>query len=291
MTLLKLFLLYFETYKFILSTSTYKSDLSLFNKHIKNTYLSDILINKLTFLHLQTYINYLIDSNYKIKTCKNILLKIKIVLDFAINLELINKNVALKVKLPKFDNKVIFNKDYETMKKIIKVFSDKNIPHSLFFLFLLHGRRKNEILTLKWIDINFKNKAYVIRDNNNKIKLNMLYYMSDELFKRLQEHFLNTDFNSLNDYVLTNPYTKTRYKDLKKTFIKILKKNNLEKIRIHDFRHLIASYSINYLNADINLVSNLLGHTNINTTTKYITINQKLSKNIIEKILKDCKND
>lgn len=291
MLLFELFLLYFKTYKHTLTHKTYLCDYSLYNKHIKNSVLCNININDLTFVDLQNYINYLLENNYKPKTCKNIILKIKRVLDFALDLELINKNVAIKVKLPKFDNKIIFDKDYETMIKIINALKDKNSSHSLFFFFLMHGRRYNEILKIKWEDINFKNKTYIIRANNNKIRKHMNYCLTNELYERLKEHLLNTEFNKLDDYVFTNPITKTHYKDLRKSFLKILKNNNLEHIRIHDLRHLIASFSINYLNSDINLVSNLLGHTNIITTTKYITINQKLSKNILENIFKRAEDE
>lgn len=164
MKLNDLFLLYFNTYKNTLSESTYKKDLSLYNKHIKSSFLGEINVMDLTFLDLQNYINSLLDN-------------------------------------------------------------------------------------------------------------------------------LKTDFYRLDDYVFTNPHTKTHYKDLRKAFLKILKNNNLEHIRIHDLRHLIASFSINYLNADINLVSNMLGYTNITTTTRYITINQKLTKNILENIFKRAKNE
>lgn len=291
MKLNDLFLLYFNTYKNTLSESTYKKDLSLYNKHIKNSFLGEINVKDLTFLDLQNYINSLLDNDYKVKTCKNVILKIKRVLDFALDLEIINKNVAIKVKLPKFDNKVIFNKDYETMIKIINAFMNSNNTHSLFFFFLLHGRRYSEVIKIKWRDIDFNNKTYIIRACNNKIKKNMSYYLSNDLYLRLKEHLLKTDFYRLDDYVFTNPHTKTHYKDLRKAFLKILKNNKLEHIRIHDLRHLIASFSINYLNADINLVSNMLGHTNINTTTRYITINQKLTKNILENIFKRAKNE
>lgn len=291
MTINKLFLMYFEIYKNTLSETTYIRDLSLYNKHILNSFLGDLLVSEITFLDIQKYINYLLDNDYKPKTAKNVLTKIKRVLDFAVEIELISKNVAKNVKLPKFDNKILFNKDYETMKKIINAFSNENNEHSLFFFFLLHGRRKSEVLRLQWKDIDFDNKSYIIKDVNNKIKKNQFYYLTRKLHKMLLDHYKNSYYNDLNDYIFTNPKTKTHYKDLRKPFLKILQKNNLSHMRMHDLRHLIASFSINYLNADINIVSNALGHSSILTTQKYITINPKLSKNLLEKIFKDSKND
>lgn len=291
MTLKELFLMYFDLYKNTLTQSTYISDLSLYNKHILKTHLGNLIISEITFLDLQKYINYLLDNDYKPKTAKNVLSKIKRVLDFAIELNLISKNPAKKVKLPKFDNKFVFNKDYETMKKIIKAFSNENNEYSLFFFFLLHGRRKSEVLKIKWCDIDFINKSYLIRDINNKIRKNQFYYFTEDLYFRILNHYETTEYNNQEDYVFTNSQTQTHYKDLRRPFKKILEKNNLSHMRLHDLRHLIASFSINYLNADINIVSNLLGHSSILTTQKYITVNPKLSKNLLEKIFKDAKND
>ena len=63
-------------------------------------------------------------------------------------------------------------------------------------------------------------------------------------------------------------------------------RNNLPRIRLHDIRHLIGTYSINYLKIPIEQVSFTLGHTNIITTQKYITANVRKSKETIENLLK-----
>lgn len=61
--------------------------------------------------------------------------------------------------------------------------------------------------------------------------------------------------------------------------------NDLPYIRLHDIRHLIGTYSINVLELPIEKVSHALGHTNIETTQKYVTIKPETSKQVIEKII------
>ena len=95
----------------------------------------------------------------------------------------------------------------------------------------------------------------------------MTYKMSDELFNRLYKRFLIfKKENKLNDFVFINPMTNDKFKDLRKSWSSLLKRNNLPKIRLHDIRHLIGTYSINYLKIPIEQVSFTLGHTNITTT-------------------------
>lgn len=60
--------------------------------------------------------------------------------------------------------------------------------------------------------------------------------------------------------------------------------NDLPKIRLHDIRHLIGTYSINILELPIEKISHTLGHTNVATTEKYVTIKPETSKQVIDKI-------
>ncbi|WP_430516283.1 tyrosine-type recombinase/integrase [Campylobacter concisus] len=158
--------------------------------------------------------------------------------------------------------------------------------NSDIFFFLLHGRRKNEVLSLKFSDINFKTRTYTIPFKINKAKRDMIYKMSDELYIRLYKRYIVAkEQKRLNDYVFINPMTYDKFKDLRKSWASLLKRNNLPKIRLHDIRHLIGTYSINYLKIPIEQVSFTLGHTNIITTQKYITANVKKSKETIEILL------
>ncbi len=114
----------------------------------------------------------------------------------------------------------------------------------------------------------------------------MIYKMSDELYIRLYKRYIVAkEQKRLNDYVFINPMTYDKFKDLRKSWASLLKRNNLPKIRLHDIRHLIGTYSINYLKIPIEQVSFTLGHTNIITTQKYITANIKKSQETIEILL------
>lgn len=145
---------------------------------------------------------------------------------------------------------------------------------------------------MKWSDINFKNKTYSIPFQINKAKRTMIYLMSDGLYHRLYKRYVSlvkSGSYSLDNYVFVNPATNNKYVDLRKSWHRLLKTNNLPKLRLHDIRHLIATYSINHLGSSVELVSYCLGHTNIATTQRYITKDMKMSLGVIENMLKSVK--
>ena len=286
MTLNELFKNYLEYYELILSPSTLRSDIATYQKHFKDD-LGLKNVSEINFLDIQRFCNELIKRDYKIKTVKNILAKLKVIFKLALKLDIINKNPCDFIELPKFDNKRYFDYSVAIQKKFIKAISENKELSADIFFFLLHGRRKNEVLSLKFSDINFKTRTYTIPFKINKAKRDMSYKMSDELYDRLYRRYIEAKKrNKLNGYVFVNPMTNDKYQDLRKSWNSLLKRNNLPRIRLHDIRHLIGTYSINYLKIPIEQVSFTLGHTNIITTQKYITVNVKKSKETIENLLK-----
>ena len=285
MTLNELFKNYLEYYELILSPSTLRSDIATYKKHFQDG-LGLKNVDEINFIDIQRFCNDLIKKDYKIKTVKNILAKLKVIFKLALKLELINKNPCDFIELPKFDNKRYFDYSVAIQKKFIKAISENKEPSADIFFFLLHGRRKNEVLSLKFSDINFKTRTYTIPFKINKAKRDMSYKMSDELYDRLYRRYIEAKKrNKLNSYVFVNPMTNDKYQDLRRSWNSLLKRNNLPRIRLHDIRHLIGTYSINYLKIPIEQVSFTLGHTNIITTQKYITANVRKSKETIENLL------
>ena len=286
MILNDLFKNYLEYYELILSPSTLRSDIATYQKHFKDG-LGLKNVKQIKFIDVKKFCNELIKRDYKIKTVKNILAKLKVIFKLALKLELINKNPCDFIELPRFDNKRYFDYSVAIQKKFIKAISENKEPSADIFFFLLHGRRKNEVLSLKFSDINFKTRTYTIPFKINKAKRDMVYKMSDELYDRLFRRYIDAKKqNKLNGYVFVNPMTNDKYQDLRKSWNSLLKRNNLPRIRLHDIRHLIGTYSINYLKIPIEQVSFTLGHTNIITTQKYITANVRKSKETIENLLK-----
>ena len=285
MLLKELFIMYFDMYSITLKPSTYLSNYHTFLKHFDNTELGNKEVKELDFFTLQKYANSLLEQGYKPKTVKNILSILSVTLELGERLGYINKNYCSLVKLPIFDNKVYFRHSTQTQQNIIKAIIYNDSKYKNIFLFLLHGRRKNEVLSIKWQDIDFSNNSYIIRSENSKITKTLEYSLTPLLKQRLKDHYKNTLFNSPKDYVFTNPDTGNKYIDLRRSWASFLKNNDLPKMRLHDIRHLIGTYAVNHLGLSLESVMLTLGHSNITTTHNYLTRNKNFSNLVINSIL------
>jgi len=289
MTLQVLFKQYIEMIRPLQSVQTVRTKEGFINKHIFPKF-GTMQVDEVTYIMLQTFVNDLLGNDLKPKTVKNILDVIKVVFKLAIRLELIEKDPCVYVQLPKFDNKRYFTFSTAIQTDFIyALFTYDEYIYRDIFLFLLHGRRKNEVLSLTWKMVDIEQSIYYIPAPINKARKDMSYKMTDILHDRLMVHYLhacveqNTRYPK--GYVFNNPQTQTRFKDLSKAWRRFLSESDLPYIRLHDIRHLIGTYSINVLELPIEKVSHALGHTNIETTQKYVTIKPETSKQVIDKII------
>lgn len=290
LTLNDVYYKYFDYIYIIVSKHTLEVDISYFNKHIKNNIgLRDI--KDLTFLDLQLFCNNLIKQEYKIKTVYNILSKLKVVFKFAIKLKIIDSNPASDVILPKYDNRRYFSFSVELQEKYIKTIRDnkRDLISRDIFIFLLHGRRFSEVSKLEFKYVDFENKIYTVPCKINKAKRDMIYKMTDELYKILLKYYekakIAQNTNSPTGFIFINSVTNSHFTDIRRSWKNLLKTNNLPYIRLHDIRHLIGTYSINTLKLPIEHVQIALGHTDIKTTQRYITSSCDISKNVIDNFL------
>ncbi len=282
-----LFIEYIELVAPLQSHHTIVSKKSAYKKHIKDRFGAS-LIDDLKYKDFQLFINDLLKSGLKPKTVKNIKDLLQVIYKMGVRLEYISYNPLLSVELPKFDNKMHFNYPLEYQKRFINAILTFDEPiYSDIFIFLLHGRRLNEVLSLEWSMIDLDQKIYFIPAKINKAKRNMQYKMTDRLYLILYERFVDivASGGSLEGYIFKNPRTDTKFVDLRKPWKRLLKKANLPHCRIHDIRHLIGTYSINHLEIPIEKVSHTLGHTSIEVTQKYITMNPETAKDVIENLI------
>ena len=125
------------------------------------------------------------------------------------------------------------------------------------------GMRKGEILKLKWDEIDLDEKILRTRSkaiNKRDILLNPIL---ENLFLKLEI----THGDRI--YVFENPKTGKPYLDIKSGWRPLLKKLQIEDFRFHDLRHCYASYSIRR-GMDISVLQEILGHTQLNTTRRYV---------------------
>lgn len=287
---------------------------SLINRNIGYIPLKSIDANL-----LQHLFNKLIDDGYSYGTIKKVKDIINSCLKSAAYNEDIKKNYMEAVILPpqkNFKNKPpeILDKEdfYKFINEAIRMTS-KGTPvyrygNGLIFI-LYTGLRVGEALSLKWKDIDYKNKSVdivhsvkIIKNRNQKecktnyIKIidktetpssnrtvplcnNALYFLSE--FKKIIKP--NNDnkyiFSTKNNDIVAGRYLLTTIK-------KIAKRANLkiENCTVHTLRHTFASMLFEQ-DVDAKLISELLGHSQVKLTYDfYIHTNPKAKYNAVKKL-------
>ena len=293
----EVYTMYISIVELLLAEHTLVTYKSIYNKHLEKHLCTQTFID-LNYLEYQKLLNNLLKDGLKPKTVTNIRNFLYSIYKYAMKLKIVDENPIELTELPKFDNKMYFSFPEKIQKHFINsVLTNKmsydgmNPDFKDILLFLLHGRRKSEVLKMKWGYINFETGLkgwYSVPAHINKTRSLMRYSMTKPLRDMLKKRYakLNPNVDNTKKYVFENPYTKDRYKEISKSWKSFLKHHSLPYMRLHDIRHLIGTYCTNYLKLPINDVQYALGHKDPKTTQIYITNNPDLSKNVTNAMFK-----
>lgn len=135
--------------------------------------------------------------------------------------------------------------------------------------------RENELLSLKWEDINFKENYLIARETkNNEPREIPLCQPVNYVLKKLPK---------LTEFVFTNPKTMTRYKNVYSNFTRAVERSRIKHITFHQLRHTTAS-RLNEIGVDVVTIQRILGHKSIKTTMKYLHNSNKSMVNAMKKL-------
>lgn len=144
------------------------------------------------------------------------------------------------------------------------------------FMFLMHGRRLNEVLTLDWKDVNFKAGTYTIRAENNKARIDMTYSITERL-----QVVLDNFYQQKSGFVF--PAINDESKPLSSGTIRNHWKSELH---LHDLRHLIGGHLVN-MGISYEIIGAILGHTPTtgNITSRYSKVKANTVSEVITSML------
>ena len=125
------------------------------------------------------------------------------------------------------------------------------------------GMRKSEILNMTWDCVNFEtNEISALNTKNGKKNT---IPMSSKLRQILMKMY---QVRNNNKYVFTNPYTGTKYNDIKKCFKTVCQLAGVKNLRFHDLRHTGATRMV-AAGVPLPVVQQILNHASIQTTMRY----------------------
>lgn len=254
--------LYLEWAK--VSKKSWDMDFSRYKNHLKMP-LSHYPMDSIKPFHIQKILNKM-HTTYKPATVKQVLMLIKRIYSWSLEQDLYEgPNPCDRIKPPKFDNRVtvaLTKEELQSLFKVLDGWPNERVVLPIKFA-LYSGKRKTEILNLKWSDIDLQNKFMTLRETKNGSRQYLpLNSSCIELLKRAAA--IQTC-----EYVFPSR-NKARYLGggFDKTWRKIRKKAGIT-IRFHDLRHTYASYLASSGKVDIYTLKELLGHSTIEMTQRY----------------------
>lgn len=253
---------------------------------------------------VQAFVLKKIERGLSVKSVKDILIVLKMVMKFGVKNEWMNHH-EWDIKYPA-----------NNMPKELEVLSVANhrkildyVQHNFTFMSLgiyislSTGLRIGEICALKWSDINVADgtitvqrtieRIYVVEGEKKHTQLVINtpktvnscreIPMSKELLAMVKpmKKVVNGDF-----YVLTNEDKPTEPRTYRNYYNRLMEKLDIPKLKYHGLRHSFATRCIE-AGCDYKTVSVLLGHSNISTTLNlYVHPNMEQKKRCINKMLK-----
>ena len=135
--------------------------------------------------------------------------------------------------------------------------------------------RPGEILSLQWRDVNLERHELTVRALKAKTRTARIIPISSRLAAVLEMRRLDPDGRPHpSDAYVFGDRIGRQIKSVRASWIVACQQVGLEDFQLRDLRHEAAS-RFEEAGVPINYVSNLLGHTNLTTTSRYLNINRR----------------
>ncbi len=186
----------------------------------------------------------------------------------------ITKNPIEKVKLFSLNNQRVRYLNEEELKKYLKYASRYTHFYKAVIIALNTGMRKEEILSLKWSQVDLENNTITLFDTKN----GKTRYVP--INKSLSSHLIGWK-NDMEEYVIT--YSGRRIHQIAINHATTCKLAGITDFKFHDLRHSFASY-LTMRGVDLNTIRDLLGHKSMAMTLRYSHLSEKTKYQAVNKL-------
>ncbi len=160
----------------------------------------------------------------------------------------------------------------EKYKRLHQVIMELEPRDRSLMLLGFHGRRKTEALSLKWEDI-FED-TYIVRKESNKVDEDMVYTLPSDVKQALEEWKPKTNGTG---YIFDSPKKPgTHMTDIRDIVYGARDKAGIPELTYHWMRNLAVTALSQQGVSTVDL-SAMLGHTDLNTLQKYLSIERESS--------------
>lgn len=202
--------------------------------------------------------------------------------DESIQISPIKKSHRVTRKLVE-EKRVIHNaveKYKKVHKSIMSVYQDNPVMRAIL-LFGFYGRRKNEVLSLTWENVDLKHKTFIIPKEESKVGVDLEFTLPEEIKTALEEI---AKYEGKEGLVFKSPRG-GQYTEIRDHIYAIRTDTKIEEFGFHWMRNLAVS-ALSAQGVDAIHLSSLLGHTDTHTVKQYLSLQRKESSGMVQEISK-----
>jgi integrase len=209
---------------------------------------------------------------------------IKGIFSLAVEWDYVLSNPAKKIRFRKYEwrKQHILGMDEQKSLYVAFTINERRLYLAdIATVALYTGMREDEILRLKWQDVNRATGEILVRSTNanpTKGKESRAIGMTSNVQTTLARLYMKAladaegNASAIQElYVFTNPRTGTRYVDTKLGWKASLKDAGIQDFRFHDLRHTFATRAIQG-GCDVVKLQKVLGHKEVTTTMRYVKL-------------------
>lgn len=266
---------YLEDCKYRLRATTYNTKATVIKKYLLPDF-AEFPINEVTAMHIRKWQAKMM-KQYSDKTNQYlhyINTQLSCIFNFAIKYYNLAKNPVKQCDtIGDTKSKKVLFWTLKDFYKFTKSLERKSSLHTMFNILFWTGIRRGELLALRRVDFNFKEKTLSI--HRSKVFINSKGYISKPKTENSNRVISIPDFLAImvKEYIQKHKITHKQLLfevhplSLARSLKAYCQKLNLKPIRLHDFRHSHASLLIEQGVSPL-IIAERLGHKDINTTLR-----------------------
>lgn len=251
--------------------------------------LGSVAAQKLRPPQVQSFMADLRRRGVGVRTQQLCLMRLRQALDYAVQMELVSRNVAKTVSMPRSARREPTIWTPEDAQRFLAAAGDWE---PLFAFFLATGLRRGEALALRWRDVDWRTGTIDVRRTVSAIKGQGLVVaepkterskrkvrLGKETLALLQEQRVELlrrrmklgpawegPRDTENSWIFPNEFGGLLYPaNVQRAFSRIIRESGVPKIRIHDMRHTHATWLL-LAREPVQVVSERLGHAKASIT-------------------------
>lgn len=272
-----------------MSPRTLRGDFYCIKRFVDTTGLSHV--DEITTTIAQRYIMQSRQKHeWAIRTVRNNIQALQSFLDFCVEQHYIADNPIRLIPMPKLPKDLPKAFSYEDAMRLMewtyiadfRYDFNRYRARAILATFLFTGIRRSELLNLKFSDVRIKDKT--IRVENGKGRKDRLIPMNRRLIEILNDYIKSREKEkktTIYFFATMRGDKRMQYSSIRRIFDRMKQDLNM-KIYCHKLRHTFATLMLRG-NCDVYSLSNMMGHSDLKTTTIYLTLTMSSLKDQIGK--------